>query len=148
MDSWLRIGSRGGLLWRAEECLQKILYLSSTVQRSLYAPMNELPWILRMSLSVLKKSALCPNGVFMGFMWYQTALICLYIISWLVFVIYKECVFWEVWTERLKYYSVEWSDTVWKRWVEYFISSFSRKNVGSCEAVLSWRHSIVLLLLS
>jgi hypothetical protein len=97
MDSWLRIGSHCGLLWSTEECLGSItaensvpVWKSSTAQRNLYAPMNELLCILRVSL-MLKKSALCPYGVFIGFICYRTALICPF--SWFVFVNDKECFF-------------------------------------------------------
>jgi hypothetical protein len=44
------------------------------------------------------------------------------------------------WTFDILFTWMKWH---WKSWVEHFISVFSRKNVGCCDAVLSWRRSFV-----
>jgi len=94
-------------------------------------------------LLMLKKSALCPHGVFMGFVCYQTALICQYSISWFVFVTDKECFY-----ERceLNVWNINQSNEMIlsanpESNILYLVSPV--KNAGSCEAVLCWRHSFV-----
>jgi hypothetical protein len=149
MDGWLKIGSHGGLQWSTDECLGSItaencmpIWMTFTVQRNLYAPMNE-TLSTAVDMACITSSTWCIYGFYVlsnsvNFPIHHQ-LICL--CNWQGMLL-----FWEVWTERFKYL-LEWNDTVWKPWVEYFIYVFSCKNVGSCEAIFSWRQFCLTTLL-